>query len=1074
MPPALKPDAVPVVTFTRENLLKEIERRKRAQALADEASTDFRRFMELSWPVVEPARAFIPNWHMDAMAEHAQAVAEGKIRKLLVTVPPGSSKSIVWAVQWPAWMWVPKRNPGWRSTFASYASTLAERDSVRCRNLLHSVWYRETFRPDWSFATDQNVKSYFVNSAMGHRFSTSVGATATGFRGDAIVCLPAHVKITTDRGPLPIGQIVDGEMPVKVLAFDHESGKPTWSYIERYESSGGRQSVSVRFSDGSSVQCTDDHPVYVAGRGYVDAATLKPGDEVITEASLLRMRGGDHRAPAAARCAGEAPLLLPEVRGHVAAGGQQSVLLGGIGRKGLHNLPGGVHRQAEHTEARGQGGVLLLESLRGSPGQRASARLQLPNGPMRSLWHAGQAQALRPNRDEGILLPLLRGLRAPSSHERDWESKLHARAGSRGVSGGVPEDRAGNTKTRRLLLSGLLEDASADALGAGRASHRPRQAPQRPGQPDFSVPGMSCPRSPEAPAADGRAAVTVEHIERISTPERVFNIRVAGHHNYFANGVLLHNCDDPLQATDRNSDAAILAMVDWWTNEMFNRLNDMVTGTKVIIMQRLSERDLAGHVLREGGYEHLMIPMEYDPARSRATVIGWQDPRAEKGDLMFPQLFPREIVDLELKKDEARWNAQYQQQPITEGGGILKSHHWNYWQPPGAHLPVVRVKMPDATIEERRAVELPEAFDLELQSWDCTFKEVKDADYVVGMAIAVRGANRYIRPDLTRARLDLPGTIAAVRAMTGRYPKTFSKLIEGKANGPAVIQMLRGEVSGLLDIEPEGGKVARANGASPELRSGNWFLPHPLLAPWVGNPENPTESGFLAEAVVFPFGPNDDMVDAWTQAGIWIQKDGAGRVFLTSEQDIRVEPVQIGQKWPRMFGMFVSPREVAAVWIFRRPETGEHFVAVEYTAPASDPVKHAAELVKLGAWIPGVVHTKGTGRDERDGKAMTQKYRDLGVKGLEGVQDNIAAEIIGLQEALSAGKLKVCSNLHRWFDQYRLVRRDEKGALPHYNVGVIMATLAAWRHKDKMRAPLEPAAPAQVQRGPLPNGWMGA
>jgi predicted phage terminase large subunit-like protein len=670
--------------------------------------------------VVEPARAFIPNWHMDAMAEHAQAVAEGKIRKLLVTVPPGSSKSIVWAVQWPAWMWVPKRNPGWRSTFASYASTLAERDSVRCRNLLHSVWYRETFRPDWSFATDQNVKSYFVNSAMGHRFSTSVGATATGFRGDAIVV------------------------------------------------------------------------------------------------------------------------------------------------------------------------------------------------------------------------------------------------------------------------------------------------------------------------------------------------------------------DDPLQATDRNSDAAILAMVDWWTNEMFNRLNDMVTGTKVIIMQRLSERDLAGHVLREGGYEHLMIPMEYDPARSRATVIGWQDPRAEKGDLMFPQLFPREIVDLELKKDEARWNAQYQQQPITEGGGILKSHHWNYWQPPGAHLPVVRVKMPDATIEERRAVELPEAFDLELQSWDCTFKEVKDADYVVGMAIAVRGANRYIRPDLTRARLDLPGTIAAVRAMTGRYPKTFSKLIEGKANGPAVIQMLRGEVSGLLDIEPEGGKVARANGASPELRSGNWFLPHPLLAPWVGNPENPTESGFLAEAVVFPFGPNDDMVDAWTQAGIWIQKDGAGRVFLTSEQDIRVESVQIGQKWPRMFGMFVSPREVAAVWIFRRPETGEHFVAVEYTAPASDPVKHAAELVKLGAWIPGVVHTKGTGRDERDGKAMTQKYRDLGVKGLEGVQDNIAAEIIGLQEALSAGKLKVCSNLHRWFDQYRLVRRDEKGALPHYNVGVIMATLAAWRHKDKMRAPLEPAAPAQVQRGPLPNGWMGA
>jgi len=515
-------------------------------------------------------------------------------------------------------------------------------------------------------------------------------------------------------------------------------------------------------------------------------------------------------------------------------------------------------------------------------------------------------------------------------------------------------------------------------------------------------------------------------------------------------------------------------MTDWWSNEMFNRLNDMSTGAKVIIMQRLAERDLAGHVLREGGYEHLMIPMEYDPNRSRTTCIGWKDPRKDAGELMFPQLFPPAVVNEIKSGDEARWNSQYQQQPLTEGGGILKSHWWNYWQPPGANLPPVRVKMPDGTTEERKAVEIPEQFDLEASSWDCTFKDTKDADYVVGMAIAIRGASRYVRPDLTRARLDLPGTIAAVRSMSGRYPKTFVKLIEEKANGAAVIQCLHQEISGLIAVNPEDGKVARANAAAPELRAGNWFLPHPLLATWVGNPENPTESGFLAETVIFPFGPNDDMVDAWSQAGIWIQKDGAGRVFLTSEKDIRVEPVQIGQKWPRMYGMSVSPREVAAVWLYRRPETGEHFLAVEYTAPASDPDKHAKEILKPGGWMPGVMHAKGLGRDEKDGRALGSKYRDLGLKGLDTVQDNLTAEIAGLQEALSTGKLKICANLNRWFDQYRLTRRDEKGALSHYNSGVIKATLVAWRYRDRMRAPVEPQTAPMVQAPSSPHGWMGA
>ena len=111
--------------------------------------------------------------------------------------------------------------------------------------------------------------------------------------------------------------------------------------------------------------------------------------------------------------------------------------------------------------------------------------------------------------------------------------------------------------------------------------------------------------------------------------------------------------------------------------------------------------------------------------------------------------------------------------------------------------------------------------------------------------------------DLTRDRLDLPGTLSAVRRLTAKWPNAHLKLVEDKANGPAVIQSLRREISGLVEVNPEGGKVSRAAAASPQLESANWHLPHPLLAPWVEE--------FIGECAAFPAGAHDDQVDAWSQ-----------------------------------------------------------------------------------------------------------------------------------------------------------------------------------------------------------------
>jgi predicted phage terminase large subunit-like protein len=98
----------------------------------------------------------------------------------------------------------------------------------------------------------------------------------------------------------------------------------------------------------------------------------------------------------------------------------------------------------------------------------------------------------------------------------------------------------------------------------------------------------------------------------------------------------------------------------------------------------------------------------------------------------------------------------------------------------------------------------------------------------------------------------------AIRALSAKWPLARNKLVEDKANGSAVIQMLRHEIGGMIAVEPGGGKIVRANAASPQIESGNVYLPHPLRAHWVED--------FIEECAAFPQGRYDDQVDAMSQA----------------------------------------------------------------------------------------------------------------------------------------------------------------------------------------------------------------
>ena len=205
---------------------------------------------------------------------------------------------------------------------------------------------------------------------------------------------------------------------------------------------------------------------------------------------------------------------------------------------------------------------------------------------------------------------------------------------------------------------------------------------------------------------------------------------------------------------------------------------------------------------------------------------------------------------------------QYQQAPAPLEGGTIKYDWLKFYR------------------------ELPARFDYVLQSWDCSFKESKDSDYVVGQvwgrastqSPAGRSAQYYLL-DQVRGRMDFVGTKNAIRAMSAKYPQAVTKLIEDKANGPAVISALKAEVDGMIAVNPEGGKESRMNSVSALFEAGNVFLPEAERAPWTHD--------YMHELCTFPKAAHDDEVDATSQALVRLRgpQEGGFLAFVRQEMD---------------------------------------------------------------------------------------------------------------------------------------------------------------------------------------------
>ncbi|GAA2360902.1 hypothetical protein Cme02nite_38300 [Catellatospora methionotrophica] len=317
--------------------------------------------------------------------------------------------------------------------------------------------------------------------------------------------------------------------------------------------------------------------------------------------------------------------------------------------------------------------------------------------------------------------------------------------------------------------------------------------------------------------------------------------------------------DDPHKDQgEADSETIRNTIKDWWRTVGSTRLSP--AGVVILVQTRWHEDDLAGFLTNEENEGHdewhvinIQAQAEHDPDKGieckcngRKGCLGYDVLGREPGEFMESARGRDTANWLQRKRDAGSrgWAALYQGHPAPSDGNIFKRDWWQYYDTPRA------VPQGDGSMY------VPGTVTVEIHV-DATFKDTKHSDFVVMQVWASDGVKAWLL-DQVRARMDFTVTVTTLEQLAAKWPQARAKVVEDKANGPAIISMLRKKVSGVIAYTPKDSKEARASAIAPYVEAGDVLLPAAKLAPWVG--------AFVDECAAFPNGAHDDQVDGMSQA----------------------------------------------------------------------------------------------------------------------------------------------------------------------------------------------------------------
>jgi predicted phage terminase large subunit-like protein len=301
--------------------------------------------------------------------------------------------------------------------------------------------------------------------------------------------------------------------------------------------------------------------------------------------------------------------------------------------------------------------------------------------------------------------------------------------------------------------------------------------------------------------------------------------------------------DDPLKPDEALSETQRNAVNNWYDHTLASRLNDKRTGCIILIMQRLHEDDLVGHVLGLENWRVIRFPAiaEEDEAHEFETPYGIRHFRRRAGEALQPEREPLEVLkNLRETQGEYHFAGQYQQAPAPLGGGLVKAEWFNTYT----------------------AIDKPAKFDMIFQSWDTANKPTELSDYSVCTTWGVKEKHAYLL-HVFRKRLGYPELKRAVREQAAAFsPQTI--LIEDRASGTQLIQELVNEGMHVIKTyQVTMDKIMRLSSVTSTIENGSVHLPD--KAAWLGE--------YLHELTSFPKGKHDDQTDSTSQGLDWFKQN---------------------------------------------------------------------------------------------------------------------------------------------------------------------------------------------------------
>lgn len=821
------------------------------------------------------------------------------------------------------------------------------------------------------------------------------------------ICFPYSTPIITDRGLMAIGDIVERGEPVRVLSFNHETGEPEWRQVTHGTVSPSAPMVRLTTADGRKLTTTVNHPVYIEGRGYVRADAVECGD-IVTTGDLS---GLPNRV---------SPLAFPNE-----------------GRF----LQSQMRRRCEGEAADHVRGV--WESRSGAAHEALPELLRRDNED----WRVSPLPTVQQTRLQaafGILADgsesrrILRHGVSRGVYRRTEQSGVSVRQQSGRLPVGVPASEAGGYPSRRRGVLPL--QSSADVHGEVRPSvfqYRRTscglgQNEQQRNESCLSLPPVSRESAWNTGPHNRIGQSSIVRVERgVRLPGPVYNLEVDRNHNYFASGILVHNCehleavtaleirnliinipprhaksllvsvywfawvwtlnpytrwiystyaddfakrdgqksrdvltsqwyqrnwgdrfklrgdqnakekiqndkqgfrlattlggkatgeggsyfvvDDPMKASDAESPVMRQKVIDWWTGTTVTRsTGDPKTFRRVVVMQRLHERDLSGYLAAEvGGYEHLVIPVEYEPRRywfqgdgkpkpkdaiiptvvQRRSITA-RDPRTEEGELLWPDRWPVEEVNRWKRELLFRAAGQMQQRPADPEGSIFRRATFKTFhieqRPDGAYFVMVD---PDVGDEPGKVTAVPVANCRMFQCADTAVKIKKRNDYTAVVTAFIVPGGRLLIYNVIQVKIESPHLMKFMRSLkygptrwdavnltpvrVGHWPnklRPFRQYIEDAASGSGLLQTAIVEGTPMHKVSNAGDKVEKAIPLASMYENGMVY--HLAAAEW--------RSDFEDELVTFPNAAHDDRTDAAGSCGRVATEDRALRMGMVS------------------------------------------------------------------------------------------------------------------------------------------------------------------------------------------------